>query len=101
MSSSKNEGSNARRTSLQIDAEASAHDLWNEGTELLRYARGLTAMLADLIHEADAVNSLKMAHSLEGIDVLMQLGLECAAHAHACVTVELRKASEKQLPDSA
>jgi hypothetical protein len=35
------------------------------------------------------VKGQKMAHSLESIDMLMRLGLECAAQAHACVTVEL------------
>ncbi|NID16251.1 hypothetical protein [Luteibacter yeojuensis] len=92
MSLLKHEGCVEGGSCLRIDPAASAHALWNEGTELLRYARGLTAMLADLIHEAEAVNSQKMAHSLEGIDVLMQLGLECAAQAHACVAVELREA---------
>lgn len=99
MSVTKNHISKYRHSSLQIDPESTSHELWNDGTELLRYARGLTAMLADLIHEADAVNCRKMAHSLEGIDVLMQLGLECATQAHACVTLELRNALLPQASD--
>lgn len=92
MTATRHHANACHPSSLQIDPESTSHALWNDGTELLRYARGITAMLAELIHEADAVDCRKLAHSLEGVDVLMQLGLECTAQAHANVTLELRNA---------
>jgi hypothetical protein len=67
----------------QTDSEASAHDLLNDATEWLQYARGLTGLLADLIHEADSVDCQAMALGLEAIKALTQVGVRCTAEAHA------------------
>jgi len=66
-----------------IDPEASAHDLLNDATEWLQYARGLTGLLADLVHESDSVDCVQLALSLEAIDTLMHMGVQCTAQAHA------------------
>jgi hypothetical protein len=62
--------------------EATAHQLMNEATEWLQYARGLTGLLADLIHEADAVDCRRMALGLEAIGALAHMGVQCTAQAH-------------------
>jgi hypothetical protein len=72
-----------RRASHHIDPEASAHDLMNDATEWLQYSRGLTDLLADLVHEADAVDMQKVALALEAIGALTHMGVRCAAEAHA------------------
>ncbi|MGY3232008.1 hypothetical protein ACVWWJ_003492 [Luteibacter sp. HA06] len=66
-----------------IGSEASVHDLLNDATEWLQYARGLTGLLADLIHEADSVDCQAMALGLEAIKALTQVGVRCTAEAHA------------------
>jgi hypothetical protein len=66
-----------------IDPEATAHDLMNEATEWLQYARGLTRLLADLIHEAEAVDCQRLAQGLEAIGALTHMGVQCTAQAHA------------------
>lgn len=64
------------------DPEATPHDLLNEATEWMQYARGLSALLADLIHEADAVDCKQVAHGLEAIGALAHMGVQCTAQAH-------------------
>ncbi|MDQ0011552.1 hypothetical protein J2T07_003766 [Luteibacter jiangsuensis] len=71
-----------------IDPEASAHDLLNDATEWLQYARGLTGFLADLVHESDSVDCARLALSLEAIGGLMHMGVQCTAHAHARMSWE-------------
>lgn len=66
-----------------FDEEATAHELLNQSTEWLQYARGLTQLLADLVHEADAVDCGRMALGLEAIGELTHLGVLCAAEANA------------------
>jgi len=66
-----------------IDPEATAHDLMNEATEWLQHARGLTRLLADLIHETDTVDCQRVAHGLEAIAALTHMGVQCTAQAHA------------------
>ena len=65
-----------------IDPEATSHDLMNEATEWLQYARSLTRLLADFIHEADAVDCQRLAHGMEAIGALMHMGVQCTAQAH-------------------
>ena len=57
----------------QIDPEATAHDLMNEATEWLQYARSLTRLLADFIHESDTVDCQRVAHGLEAIGALTHM----------------------------
>lgn len=70
------------------DPEATAHALLNEATEWLQFARGLTGLLADLIHEADTVDCKRMALGLEAIGALTNMGVQCAAQAHVRVCWE-------------
>ncbi|MGF6709314.1 hypothetical protein QFZ41_000278 [Luteibacter sp. W1I16] len=44
-----------------IDPEASAHDLRNDATEWLQCGRGLTGLLAGLVHESDTVDCAQLA----------------------------------------
>jgi hypothetical protein len=65
-----------------VDPEATAHDLMNAATEWLQYARGLTRLLADLVHEADTVDCQRIALGLEAIGALTHMGVQCTAQAH-------------------
>lgn len=72
----------------RADAYVNPHDLLNEATEWLQYARGLTQLLAELIHESDAVDCQRMALGLEAIGALTRKGLQCTADAHARMSWE-------------
>lgn len=76
-------------TLYHVDPEATAHDLMNAATEWLQYARGLTDLLADLVHEADAFDCRKMALGLEAIGALTRMGVQCTAQAHVRMCWEL------------
>lgn len=68
---------------MEISSEATAHGLLNEATEWLQYARGVTELLAELVHESDTVDCRRMAMGLDAISALTRMGLQCATHAHA------------------
>ncbi|WP_429245400.1 hypothetical protein [Luteibacter sp. 621] len=59
------------------------HDLLNEATMWLQYSRGVTATLADLIHEADEVDYKGLGLSLEAIAAMTLLGTQRLSEAHA------------------
>lgn len=80
--SSTNNGDTDTGFSYHIDPQASAHDLMNEATTWLQYARGVTVLLADLVHEADEIDCQRMALGLEAIGALMRMGVQCTAQAH-------------------
>jgi hypothetical protein len=71
-----------RSIGYHADPETSSHDLMNESIQWLQYARGLTGLLADLIHEADVVDCQRMALGLEAIGALTHMGVQCTAQAH-------------------
>ncbi|WP_213948742.1 hypothetical protein [Luteibacter sp. dw_328] len=71
-----------------IDTEATTHELLNDATEWLQYARGLTELLAELVHESDTVDCRRMALGLEAISAITRMGLQCTAHAHAHISWE-------------
>ena len=77
-----NENATVRRARYYADPEASAHDLLNNAAELLQYARGVTELLAEFVHESDTVDCRRMALSLEAVAALTQMGAHCAAEAH-------------------
>lgn len=52
----------------------SVHDLLDDATQWLQYSRGITAMLADLIHEADEVDYGQLSLSLEAIAAMTSYG---------------------------
>ncbi len=66
-----------------IDPEATSHDLMNEATEWLQYARSLTRLLADFVHESDTVDCQRVALGMEAIGALVHMGVQCTAQAHA------------------
>jgi len=70
------------------EPETSTHDLLNQATEWMQYARGLTELLAELVHESDTVDCRRMAIGLEAISALTRLGARCTAEAHARITWE-------------
>ena len=70
------------RVTYHVDPEATAHELMSAATEWLQYARGLTGLLADLVHEADTVDCQRMALGLEAIGALTLMGVQCTAQAH-------------------
>lgn len=84
------EASAGRHAVYPVDAEASVHDLLNDATEWLQYARGITGLLADLIHESDSVDCRQMALGLEAIGALHKWGCDaqrrrtraCAGRRH-------------------
>lgn len=80
--------SSAQRAVYPMDPEATTHDLLNGAVAWLHYARGLTELIADLIHESDVVDCRRMALSLEGVAALVQIGAQCTAQAHARMTWE-------------
>ena len=73
-----------------IDPEATSHDLMNEATEWLQYARSLTRLLSDFIHEADTLDNQRVAHGMEAIGALMHMGIQCATQAHTRMCWEKR-----------
>lgn len=74
---------NAREPFQSPDDEPSAQALLNEAIEWLQYARGVTATLADLVHEADSVDCKQMSLSLDAIASMTQAGLQRIGQAHA------------------
>lgn len=70
------------------DSDASAHDLLNNAREWLQYSRGLTELLAELVHESDTIDCVRLALGLEAIGALTRLGLQCTASAHARLSWE-------------
>jgi hypothetical protein len=78
-----NENGTVRRARYYVDPDATAHDLLNNAAELLQYARGVTELLAEFVHESDAVDCRRMALSLDAVAALTQMGAHCAAEAHA------------------
>jgi len=79
-----------RRVSCHVDPDASVHDLLNDATEWLQFARGVTELLAEFVYESDTVDCRRMALSLEAVAAMTQAGVQAAAAAHACITLETR-----------
>ncbi|MGA7437418.1 MAG: hypothetical protein WBW32_04720 [Luteibacter sp.] len=77
-----NEGGRCLHGAAAVDGEPSAHELMNEATEWLQYARGVTVLLADLVHEADAVDCQQISLALEAIGAMTHAGLQRVGQAH-------------------
>ncbi|HEY4093813.1 MAG TPA: hypothetical protein VGN46_20090 [Luteibacter sp.] len=78
-----NETQESRDAGSNIEHEPSAHELLNEAIVWLQYARGVTATLADLVHEADTVDCKQLGLSLEAIAAMTQAGVQRVGQAHA------------------
>lgn len=74
---------NAQHTGDHGVQAPSSHELLNEATEWLQYARGVTQLLADLIHEADEVDCKQVALSLEAIGAMTRLGIHGIGEARS------------------
>lgn len=61
---------------LTAEPQPSPHDLLNDATMWLQYARGVTTVLADLIHEAEEVDCQQLSLSLEAIAAMTRLGVQ-------------------------
>ena len=59
--------------------DANAHELLNEATEWLQYARGVTQLLAELVHESDDLDCAQMSLALDAIGAMTQRGIWCLA----------------------
>jgi hypothetical protein len=92
------ENETIRHPSQDIDADVTTHDLLNDATEWLQYARGLIELLAELVHESDTFDCRRMALGLEGIGAMTRMGLRCTAQAHARMSWE--RARNADLPVS-
>jgi hypothetical protein len=68
---------------LELDPGATPHDLLNLATEWLQYSRGMTELLAELVHESDKLNPQQMGIALEAVGKMTNMGLQCASTAHA------------------
>lgn len=66
-----------------IEPDATVHDLMNEATQWLQYAKGVTTLLAELVHESDSIDCARVSLAMEAIGAMMQMGLQCATEAHA------------------
>jgi hypothetical protein len=75
-------------TNCRADPYVDSHNLLNEATEWLQYARGLTQLLAELVHEAETVDCQRMSLGLDAIAALTRMGLQCTADAHARMSWE-------------
>lgn len=85
-----NENGTPRRARCYFDPDATGHELMNEATEWLEYARGLSELLAELVHESETVDCRRMALSLDAVAALTRLGVQCAAEAHGRLAWEMR-----------
>jgi hypothetical protein len=68
---------------LTAEPKPSPHDLLNDATMWLQYARGVTTVLADLIHEAEEVDCQQLSLSLEAIAAMTRLGVQQLGEARA------------------
>jgi len=76
----------AGRAAVQTNPDATSHELLNEATEWLQYARGVTGLLMERISEMDLDDikrEPKLVIALEGVSAMMNLGVQCAAEAHS------------------
>ncbi len=73
----------ARNADYYADPDASPHALLSDATEWLQYARHTIRLLADLVDEADELDTHRLSISLEGIAAMTAMGIRCAALAQA------------------
>lgn len=84
--------------SQDIDSETTAHDLLNEATEWMQYTSGMAGLLAELVHESDAVDCQRMALALEAIGAIARVGAQRTAQAHALM--HWQRARAEAMPTS-
>lgn len=75
---------------------SSVHDLLNDATLWLQYARCVTATLADLVHEADSVDCRQLSLSLEAIAAMTAHGTRQLGEARAQMSWEAAASAQVQ-----
>nr|WP_063574401.1 hypothetical protein [Luteibacter rhizovicinus] len=68
---------------MLMETDANAHELLNEATEWLQYSRGVTQLLAELVHESEDLDCAQMSLALDAIGAMTQRGLWCLAEGRA------------------
>ncbi|HXS17663.1 MAG TPA: hypothetical protein VN764_10770, partial [Polyangiaceae bacterium] len=64
---------------MLMETGANAHELLNEATEWLQYSRGVTQLLAELVHESEDLDCAQMSLALDAIGAMTQRGIWCLA----------------------
>lgn len=83
----------SRNADYYADPDASPHALLSDATEWLQYARHTTALLAELIDDAEELDTPRLSIALEGIKAMTDVGLRCAVLAQArWQWIEMREA---------
>jgi hypothetical protein len=67
------------------DENTCTHEMFNDATMWLQYARSVTVTLAELVHEAEEVDCKRLAMSLEAVAAMTLLGVSQLAEARAQV----------------
>lgn len=62
---------------------SSVHDLLNDATQWLQYARSVMTLVADLVHEADEVDCKQLSLTLEAIAAMTARGTRQLSQAWA------------------
>lgn len=85
-----------RNADYYADPDASPHALLSDATEWLQYARHTTGLLADLIDEADELDTHRLSITLEGVAAITDMGMRCAVLAQARLQwIEIREAMDQ------
>jgi len=71
------------------ETDANAHELLNEATEWLQYSRGVTQLLAELVHESEDLDCAQMSLALDAIGAMTQRGIRCLAEGRAGLHVAI------------
>jgi hypothetical protein len=69
--------------SFMLDPEAGVNALFNDATEWLQYARGVTDLLIESLEEAELPDRRRMMLALGAIATLTAMGLQCVARGQA------------------
>jgi len=68
--------------SFCLDAEAGINALLNDASEFLQYARGVTGLLVESLHDDEIPDRQRVLLALGAIDALVVMGVQCASRAH-------------------
>lgn len=69
--------------SFCLDPEAGVNTLLNDAAAWLEYARGMTDLLAESMHEDESVDRRRMLLTVGAIGTLVAMGVQCVTQAHA------------------
>lgn len=69
--------------SFGITAEATTDELLNDATEWLQYAKGLTELVVEMVGDSDILDRRRLMLTLGAVDVLTDMGTQCAMQAHS------------------